>query len=227
MSRPAVWLFDLDDTLHDTSTNIFPQMHRLMNEYIMRRLELDAEAASALRYKLWTRYGATLLGMVKHHGVNATDFLRETHAFDDLPSLIRAEAGLRAALGRLAGRKVLLTNAPRSYAGQVLDEIGLANLFQRRYPIERMRIRGAWRPKPSRAMLAHVIGRERVSMRACVLVEDNLPNLRSAKALGLRTVLVTGYGKRVRGYSGRPLGVDLKVRSVLELPRAIAHLRRG
>ncbi len=222
----GVWLFDLDDTLHDTSAEIFPQMHRLMNEFIMRRLALDADAASAVRARLWARYGATLLGMVKHHNVPAAEFLRETHAFDDLPALIRCERGLAAMLAQLPGRKILLTNAPDAYANQVLDRIGLARAFHRRWPIERMRIHGAWRPKPSRSMLAHVMARERVDPRDCILVEDNLSNLLSAKALGVRTVLVTGFGQRGRAYHRRPNGVDLKVRSVLDLPRAIAHLRR-
>ncbi len=45
--RPAarrVWLFDLDDTLHDAATASMPQLHDSMNAYIRDELGLDAEA---------------------------------------------------------------------------------------------------------------------------------------------------------------------------------------
>ncbi len=223
--RRLVWLFDLDNTLHDTSAEIFPQINRLMNAYIMRKLGLGEAEASRLRVELWQRYGATLLGLVERHGVDAHEFLREAHAFEDLESMIRAERGLIHALKRLPGRKVLLTNAPTHYARQVLYHLGLDTHFHGRYAVEQMRVRGRFRPKPSRTMLAHVIARERVSARQCVFVEDTVVNLKRAKALGLRTVLVTGMTWRRQIYAKLPTGVDLKVKSVTSLPRALAHLR--
>ncbi len=51
-------------------------------------------------------------------------FLRETHDFD-VAELLRAERGLARLFARLPGRKVLLTNAPRAYAGSVLRELRL------------------------------------------------------------------------------------------------------
>lgn len=220
-----VWLFDLDNTLHNTSAAIFPQINRLMNAYIMRKLGLDEAQASKLRMDLWRRYGATLLGLVKHYGVDPHEFLREAHAFEDLASLIEAERGLVQALKRLPGRKVLLTNAPAHYAERVLYHLGLDAHFRRRYAVEQMRVRGRFMPKPSRTMLAHVIARERVRPRQCVFVEDSVVNLKRAKALGLRTVLVTGMTWRRQIYAKLPTGVDLKVKSVTSLPRAVAHLR--
>lgn len=220
-----VWLFDLDNTLHDTSAAIFPQINRMMNAYIMRKLELDEAQAARLRTDLWQRYGATLLGLVKHHGVDPHEFLREAHAFDDLAGLIAAERGLVQALERLPGRKILLTNAPTHYAEQVLYHLGLDTHFRRRYAVEHMQVRGRFRPKPSRSMLAHVLARERVAPRQCVFVEDSVINLKRAKALRLRTVLVTGLSWRGLPYVKTPTGIDLKVKSVTCLPRMLAHLR--
>ena len=114
-----MWLFDLDDTLHDASFAIFDAIDRRMTDYVERALGVERAEANRLRLLYWRRYGATLLGLVRHHGVDAGHFLRETHDFS-VAGLLRAERGLGRLFARLAGRKVLLTNAPHAYAGSVL-----------------------------------------------------------------------------------------------------------
>jgi putative hydrolase of the HAD superfamily len=51
------------------------------------------------------------------------------------------------------------------------------------------------------------------------MVEDSLANLKTAKRLGMQTVLVGTARKRVAG-------VDVSLRSVLELPKAQQKLRK-
>jgi putative hydrolase of the HAD superfamily len=51
-----------------------------------------------------------------------------------------------------------------------------------------------------------------------VLVEDSLENLRTAKALGMRTVWISRA-------AGKPPYVDIKLRSVLGLQRVAFHGR--
>ena len=88
-----------------------------MTDYIAEHLGLDGgrgRGSCAQRY--WRRYGATLLGLVRHHGVDAAHFLEETHRMPGLEERLRTSAHDRAALARLPGRKFMLTNAPRDYA---------------------------------------------------------------------------------------------------------------
>jgi putative hydrolase of the HAD superfamily len=80
-SGDTVWLFDLDNTLHDASHAIFPAINRLMTAYVARVLGCDDATASRVRVDYWQRYGATLLGMVRHHQVDPADFLRAAHDF--------------------------------------------------------------------------------------------------------------------------------------------------
>ena len=115
-----VWLFDLDDTLHDASTASMPGLHVSFGEYIQQHLQLTQEESDALRRRYWQRYGATLLGLVKHHGVDAAHFLHHTHLLPGLEAAVRGHAHDFAALRRLRGRKFILTNAPRAYAERVL-----------------------------------------------------------------------------------------------------------
>jgi len=218
--RPRVWIFDLDNTLHDASHAIFKAIDRRMTDYVERELGVGRDEANRLRMLYWRRYGATLLGLVRHHAVDPRHFLRETHDFD-VAELLRAERGLSRLFARLPGRKVLLTNAPLAYAGTVVRELGLHRHLGTRYTIERMRIHGSFRPKPSRLMLRAMLARERIAPRGAVLVEDSAANLKAARALGLRTVLITRHGRV--GARGRPGGgyVGLRIHSLHELARRL------
>lgn len=228
MSRNLVWLFDLDNTLHNASHAIFPAINNNMNALITRVLAAQdlpshPDAVNEVRVRYWQRYGATLLGMVRHHGVHADEFLRAAHQFDDLAQMIRAERGIARLLDRLPGRKILLTNAPRAYARAVLRQLGLHRHFAEHVPIESMRVHGQWRPKPSKLLLRRVLRQYGLAATRCVLVEDSLENLRSAKSLHMRTVWFSGFSARV---FFRPGCADVQVKSLHQLPRRMARLRR-
>jgi putative hydrolase of the HAD superfamily len=235
---PPLWLFDLDNTLHDASHAIFPAISANMNTYIARVLGDGAtpaaqELVDAARKHYWKRYGATLLGMIKHHRVNAADFLRETHALSSLEQMIRAERGLARMLRSLPGRKILLTNAPDKYSREVMRHLGLQRHFTHHVAIEDMHVNGQLRPKPSKLMLRRLLRRHGVAAQRCILVEDTLANLRSARQLGVRTVWITQY-LRMSDPAGkaplprmlkRPAYVDVKVKSVRQLPARLHRLR--
>ena len=132
MSTQKVWLFDLDNTLHDAGPHIFPFISRAMGEYVAQKLGLDERAAHQLRDHYWRRYGATLTGMVRHHGVDPRHFLAETHNFPDLPRMVVHQPALRHVLKRLPGRKIIFSNAPQRYVETVLELIGIRQLDRQR-----------------------------------------------------------------------------------------------
>jgi putative hydrolase of the HAD superfamily len=212
MIRP-VWIFDLDNTLHDALPHIFPHINRSMTDYLARELELSAEEAARLRVSYWHRYGATLLGLMRHHGTDPHDFLRRTHQFPDLQSMVVREPGLRHALRRLRGRKIVFSNAPAHYAEQVLEAMGVRRHFDAVFSIEHAR----FVPKPGRKGFLRLLRAMRLNPLRCVMVEDSAENLRTAKALGMKTVWIS---RAVR----TPAFVDLRLQSVLELPRHLSKL---
>ena len=200
MPKRPVWLFDLDNTLHDASHAAFEPISVAMTRYIAEHLELEDAAATALRQRYWKRYGATLLGLVRHHAINAAHFLDHTHRLPGLEDRLRSSAHDRAALRRLRGRKFVLTNAPRAYALRVLDALGLADRFEGVLSIEDMAMFGHIRPKPDARMLRRVAARLKVPPSRCVLVEDTLEHQKAAHGLGMRTVWMRRYlGGRFRG----------------------------
>lgn len=237
--QSLVWFFDLDNTLHHATPEIFPLINQMMTAYVADKLQLSTEAAHALRQQYWERYGATLLGMIRHHAIDPHEFLRASHDFADLPGLIRAERGLRHLFTQLPGQKRLLTNAPHAYAQRILQHIGLRWQLGRSYAVEHMRLHGHYRPKPSRSMLRALIAREGVAAQRCVLIDDDLDNLRAARAVGMRTVWVSGWlardnsvtrnhsQRKLRkqfGYRYKPQWCNVQVKSVRALPRHLAKL---
>jgi len=209
-----VWVFDLDNTLHNASPHIFPHINSAMTAYLQTHLGLDAAAAGELRRHYWLRYGATLIGLMRHHAIDPEHFLRATHDVDDLPAKIVREPALRATLQRLPGRKLVFSNAPAHYAAAVMQALGIADLFDDVFSIEHT----GYRPKPDSFGFLRLFHRNRVRADRCVMVEDTLANLKTAKKLGMATVWVARSAK-TPGY------VDLSVRNLMQLPRLAWRLK--
>jgi putative hydrolase of the HAD superfamily len=210
-TRSPVWLFDLDNTLHDANPNIFPHINRSMTAYVAEHLQLEETAASELRNRYWLRYGATLLGLMRHHGTDPHHFLRHTHQFPNLPGMVVYERALAARLRKLPGYRVVFSNAPRTYITAVLREIGLEHAFDELFSIEDL----GFHPKPQLRAYRRVLHALRVPASRCIMVEDTASNLRAAKLIGMKTVWISRA-------LARPAYVDLKMRSVLDIRRALS-----
>ena len=214
MSFGRVWIFDLDNTLHNARPHIFPHINRAMTEYLQTHLGLDEAAAGELRRHYWKRYGATLLGLMRHHATDPRHFLWHTHQLPALDGMLVPEPRLRATLRRLPGRKLVFSNAPVHYSRAVLDALGVADLFDDVFTIEHTR----YRPKPDSYGFLRLCRTNRLRPQRCIMVEDSLDNLRTAGRLGMKTVWVT-RAARAPGY------VDVKIADLAQLPRLLAHLK--
>ncbi|MCP5268256.1 MAG: pyrimidine 5'-nucleotidase [Zoogloeaceae bacterium] len=212
-TKQRIWLFDLDNTLHHASPHIFPHINRSMSAYIERHLGVDAEEATRLRQTYWDRYGATLLGLIRHHDIDPGHFLRETHTFEDLAGMVIFERGLDNMLKRLPGRKIIFSNAPRHYTEAVLRLAGIRRRFDAVYSIEQLR----FCPKPDVSGFLRILQQESLQAQDCVMIEDTLSNLVTAKRLGMKTVWVS------TGLRRSPF-VDVKLASISHLPRFLGKL---
>ena len=118
MTGNRAWIFDLDNTLHNaTAAHLSAHQPRDDGLPAERALGLDAAAASELRQHYWQRYGATLLGLMRHHDTDPAAF---SLAHPPV-SGSGAHGGRRAAscarrLRRLPGRKFVFSNAPVHYS---------------------------------------------------------------------------------------------------------------
>jgi putative hydrolase of the HAD superfamily len=205
-SKSKVWIFDLDDTLHNASAHIFPVMNLAMTQYIMDNLTLDETAAHQLRQHYWRIYGATLKGLMRHHGINPQHFLEETHKLLDLPEMVLEVKSLRHMLGNLSGRKIVFTNAPRSYAIRILNILGIIDCFEFIFSVESTKFHA----KPSVRGFQMLLKTIKVKASDCIMLEDSLPALMTAKRLGMRTIWITKKNQK-------PNFVDYRLSDVLAL----------
>ena len=205
-----IWIFDLDDTLHNASAHIFPVMNRAMTQYMMDELTLDEAAAHELRKHYWRVYGATLKGLMRHHGVDAYHFLEKTHSQMDLPNMVIQVKRLKSLIKSLPGRKCVFTNAPRAYAIRVLQIMDIEDCFELIFSVESTKFHA----KPSVRGFQLLLKTLKANAHNCIMLEDNLPALMTAKRLGMRTIWVTKKRQK-------PNFVDYRISSVL----ALTHLK--
>src|SRR5512139_4121536 len=174
-----VWIFDLDNTLHDARPHIFPSMHEQMNDYLRRSFDLGEQGANRMRSFFWERYGTTLQGLTRHFGHDPKRFIRETHQFPELATMVVGENSLHHALARLGGRRLVFSNAPRHYVEEVLRALGVARWFDAVYTIESTR----YRPKPAFNGFRVLLRAHDLAAHRCALIDDMPENLRAARRL--------------------------------------------
>ena len=178
------WIFDLDNTLYPASCNLFSQVDARMSAFIQELLSLGPDEARRVQKRYFREHGTTLRGLMTHHRVDPEAFLAFVHDIDF--SVIPCAPDLDAALSRLAGRKLVFTNATVPYAERVLARLGIGRHIEAIFDI----VAADFRPKPEPESYRQLIAAHGIDPRRAVLVEDIARNLTPAAALGMTTVWV-------------------------------------
>ncbi|MGE0740962.1 MAG: pyrimidine 5'-nucleotidase [Hyphomonadaceae bacterium] len=177
------WVFDLDNTLYPAPM-LYDEIGERMTAYIARTLAIDRAEALRLREHYFHEYGATIVGLVERHGVDAGDFLRDVHTADH--SVLTPDPELRALIGRLPGRRIIYTNGGGGHAERVLQSLNLTDVFDHVFDLESADLA----PKPQRASYDRLVATLEIDTRGAILVEDTLRNLEPAYDMGFFTALV-------------------------------------
>ena len=187
----AVWLFDLDNTLHNADAGIFRLINSRMAGYLAKRLKLPLADTDRLRLDYWRRYGATLADLRLHHPeVDIWDFLLESHPMSQILPLLQAEDGAADTLTRLDGRKAVFSNAPSFYVRALVEKMGLDGCFEALFGTDDFGLLY----KPAQEAYLNVCAILRANPADCIMVDDSPANLAAAKRLGMKTVYYGGYG---------------------------------
>ena len=137
------WVFDLDNTLYPHHVNLWQQVDARIGEFVSAWLKISAEQARAIQKDYYRRYGTTMRGMMTEHGVRADDYLAYVHKIDHSP--LEPNPAMGAAIARLPGRKLILTNGSTDHAGAVLARLGIGEHFEAVFDI----IAAELEPKPA------------------------------------------------------------------------------
>ncbi len=182
LGQIETWIFDLDDTLYPPRAGLLDQINRRMTAYIVRELGQTETAANEMRAGYYRAHGITLAGLIEEHGVDAADFLADTHDID--LSALSPDPLLAGAIGALPGRKIVHTNGAQGHAASVLDAAGLSGLFDDVIAIEDK----ALVPKPRVEAYRYVLERTGADPRRALMIEDTAHNLTEPRRLGMTTV---------------------------------------
>ena len=189
-------LFDLDNTLYSTECDLFSLIDVRINRYMEDVVAIEPAAVDGLRRRYWKDYGTTLQGLIRHHTVDPEDYLDYVHAVD-VGSRISVDNDLRETLNNLPLSSYVFTNGSRCHVDRVVTALGLDGLFADVFDI---RI-ADYQPKPNPAPYQQVLEQLALSGEQCIMVEDQLQNLQTAKQFGMKTVLVGEVSTKRQKYS--------------------------
>jgi putative hydrolase of the HAD superfamily len=181
-------------------------------EYMVVRLGWSPDEAEERRQRYVSEYGVTLNGLHKLHGVDVGDYMEYVHAVPH-SEYIEPNPALDRMLGRLRPSKAIFTNASQNHARRVLSALRVSpSHFECIFDFEA----AGYCPKPDPEAYRRILARLGVRGDQCVLVEDNLRNLETAKSVfGMTTVLVEKADHRAKNQA------DLVIGDILELERVL------
>lgn len=184
------WVFDLDNTLYPHHLNLWQQVDERIRTFVANFLNVSKDEAFRVQKDYYRRYGTTMRGLMAEHGLKPDEYLDFVHAIDHSP--LTPNATLGAALERLPGRKLILTNGTRKHAEAVMRRLDIDRHFEDVFDIAAADLE----PKPLPQVYERFLARHAVDPRKSAMFEDLARNLETPHALGMVTVLVVPEGQR-------------------------------
>jgi putative hydrolase of the HAD superfamily len=176
------WIFDLDHTLYVMDAASHAQVEERICLFVQQYFNIPRQPAWDIQKRYLREFGSTLGGLVADHGVDADayhDFVNDIDALDLSPNPL-----LRAGLARLPGRRFVFTNNCGRFAHEVLERLGLRELFCDVVDARAMN----FVPKPRPGAYTTLLERCAVTPSRAALFDDSARNLVPARALGMTTI---------------------------------------
>jgi putative hydrolase of the HAD superfamily len=207
-------LFDLDGTMYPRSAGVFDVVSQRIVAYMEQRLGMDKAMIQQLRTRYMQQYGTSMRGLMLDYGIDPDDYLTFVH---DVPirDLLAPNPVLQEVVARLPWRKVIFTNATRSHVQGVLMALGIDGQFERVFDIADVH----YVSKPDPAAYCTVLQAIGVAGEECIAIDDSLPNLRTARQLGMETVWV--------GSTEAADGADWAIQTVEDIAQVACRLEPG
>ena len=176
------WLFDLDNTLYSPDLAIFSQIDKKMKKFISEKLDITEEEAFKLQKKFYNEYGTTLYGLMRNYNVIPDEFLEFVHNID-LKNLKKSDL-LKEKIYSLPGKKIIYTNADRTYANRVLKKLGINHLFFDIFDIKK----ASYKPKPMLLSIDKLLKTYNLDPQKVMYFDDLAKNLKPAFKKGITTI---------------------------------------
>jgi putative hydrolase of the HAD superfamily len=213
-------LFDLDGTLYDQACGYEDEVHsnifKFMAESTGGKFDeiSNVEEAKIVWKPIFDKYNLTKRGLVGE-GYVFDSMVYDKFVRQGASKYIRRDPDLRLFLESLPHRKVIFTNAPESSANEILDLLGVSDLFEAVLGTDFLQNKVC---KPERASFEKVLHHLDVAPNRVCYFEDSFKNLQAGKELGFTTVFITSETLENEGRSKEELSqFDAVVENKVEM----------
>ena len=211
-------LFDNDGTLYRLLPEFKEEVIKIMVSFLSDKLQLPKEQIMEERKRLIKKYDVESTEFVfgKEYGIDYDEFVNKTYLSVPVEKYgISYDYRLRALLQNIALPKSILTNNPSPFAKKVVATLGIEDLFDNIIGSREL----SSQPKPDVAAFKKAINITGYDPRKTAFVDDVPEFHRSAKLLGMTTILV---GQKTNQY----VYIDSIIENIYELADRLKVLRR-
>eukprot|EP00747_Dinoflagellata_sp_TGD_P139898 gnl/TRDRNA2_/TRDRNA2_175949_c29_seq2.p1 gnl/TRDRNA2_/TRDRNA2_175949_c29~~gnl/TRDRNA2_/TRDRNA2_175949_c29_seq2.p1 ORF type:complete len:384 (+),score=68.35 gnl/TRDRNA2_/TRDRNA2_175949_c29_seq2:124-1275(+) len=217
--------FDCDDCLYKNDWKTAGKLTKKIDNYCTGVLGLaDGEA-----YELYRKYGTALRGLIEEKLIEESkvdEFLAQVHdiELDD----IQPDPELREIIQAVPHPRWVFTASIREHAVRCLQRLGIDDLFlgvisaSSRDMIDKVGYTTKHDPRCFEAAMEFA-GVPPSKAAGCVFLDDSVSNLKTAKKIGWRTVLVGLYARDTGALIECP-EADVKVARIHDIREAVPDL---
>ena len=174
-------LFDCDGVLYEDLEPVFGQVSKRMTKYISNKLNIDLNKAKELQTKYFHKYNTSLNGLMIHHDIKPSEFLKYVHDID--LSFMKKDLILRSELEKLNLKKFIFTNGSKDHAVNITTHLGINDLFDGLFDI----VDAEFSPKPTAKAFDLMIKKFKINPQETLYIEDIAKNLSIGKERGAIT----------------------------------------
>ncbi len=185
MKSIECFVFDLDNTLYPKETGLLQSVGVNISKFIAEKLGFNDEEADLLRQKYKEKYGITLSGLIKHHGINPKDFDEFVYNLE-YDEKLEKDDKLIAVLKKIDKKKIIYTNTGKIHYQKVLKKLEIEHLFDEIITIEKLNFFA----KPTEKSFEYFIEQTSIKPENSIFFEDSEINLITAKNIGFKTALI-------------------------------------
>lgn len=174
-------IFDIDGTLYpSTQFDLMPAIWKEIYDYMCEHLNIDYQTAVLMARDYAQQHGTIFAGLMIEHGLNL-----EGKKWCIDYTLFKPNPLLRDTLNALPEKKIAFTNMFTDYAEHVLECLDVRNCFDGLMSGTDLSIT----PKPQQLAFHKMAEKFDVHLNESAFFEDTARNLKTAKQLGMKTVL--------------------------------------
>jgi len=201
--------FDLDSTLYPEANGLWQAIRDRIDLFLSERMGWSSDDIPEIRHRLFMDHGTTLKGLQINYDVDPNEYLRFVH---DIPlkDYLAPDPLLREILLNIPTRRWVFTNADKAHADRVLEILGIQDCFEGMIDV---RIMSPF-VKPMKESYDFAMSLTGVANPGrCALIDDSPRNTKSAKEMGIFTVLI--------GDDGAQKTSDRALNTIHDLPELV------